>query len=183
MIDLLDKALETLLNQELPGAHIYFDAPDDKFGPTLPAVDLFLYDVRENRELRSNEWVVQRQTNGQVTKQPPPVRVECSYLITAWASGASDEHKLLGQVIQTLVRYPTLPMAVLPDGLKEQESPLPATTLQPSQLQSMSEFWQALGGKPKAALHYAVTIAIEVDTSLEAGPLVLNKQIPGVRDQ
>src|SRR5689334_16419592 len=68
VIDLLDKALETLLAQELPSVHVYFDAPDDKFGPTLPAIDLFLYDIRENRELRSNEWIMQR-TNGQVTKQ------------------------------------------------------------------------------------------------------------------
>jgi len=177
MLDLLDKALEMLFNQELPSVHIYFDAPDDKFGPTLPAIDLFLYDVRENRELRSNEWIVQRQTNGQVTKQRPPVRVECAYLITAWASDARDEHKLLGQVIQTLVRYSTLPDAILPDGLQGQEPPLPATTLQPSQLQSMSEFWQALGGKPKAALTYTVTIAVPAGAPITAGPAVTDSVI------
>jgi hypothetical protein len=30
-------------------------------------------------------------------------------------------------------------------------------------LQSVSEFWQALGGKPKAALNYTVTIGVIVD--------------------
>ena len=47
--------------------------------------------------------------------------------------------------------------------------PLPAVTLQPGRLQSMGEFWQALGGKPKAALNYTVTIAIPVHDSVETG--------------
>ena len=62
MLDDLDMTLEQLLKKELPAAivsqvTITFDTPDGKFPPqsvTLPAVDLFLYDVRENRELRSN---------------------------------------------------------------------------------------------------------------------------------
>jgi hypothetical protein len=44
--------------------------------------------------------------------------------------------------------------------LRGQEPSLPATTLQPGRLQSVAEFWQALGGKPKAALNYTVTIGI-----------------------
>ena len=63
MIDDLDKTLEELLTHELPQAlvdqvAVTFVAPDDQFPPpsvTLPALNLFLYDVRENRELRSNE--------------------------------------------------------------------------------------------------------------------------------
>ncbi|HAA02883.1 MAG TPA: DUF4255 domain-containing protein, partial [Syntrophobacteraceae bacterium] len=137
-----------------------------KWGPR-PTINLFLYDVRENRDLRSNEWIVERQGDGTATKRRPPVRVECSYLVTAWASDASitpalDEHRLLGEVMMVLLRHATIPLGLLQGSLKGQEPPLPAITLQPGRLQSMGEFWQALGGKPKAALNYTVTIGVEV---------------------
>src|SRR5215469_16690397 len=108
MIDDLDRTLEELLRRELRPAlveqvGISFAAPDNDFPPpsvTLPAVDLFLYDIRENLEIRN------------------PVRVDCSYLITAWACEGSstralDEHRLLSEVMKALLRHPTIPEVVL----------------------------------------------------------------------
>ena len=51
-----------------------------------------------------------------------------------------------------LLRFSTLPAEVLQGQLGGQELPPPTSVLQPGQLQSLGEFWQALGGKPKAAL-------------------------------
>jgi Pvc16 N-terminal domain len=181
MIHDLDKTLEELLKRELPPelvsqVTISFATPDDQFPPpsvTLPAIDLFLYDVRENRDLRSNEWQVERRSDGTATKKRPSVRIECSYLVTSWASKSSnspaqDEHRLLGEVMKVLVRHPTIPAAVLQGDLQGQEPPLPAIILQPGRLQSLGEFWQALGGKPKAALNYTVTIGVEAHKPVEA---------------
>ena len=186
MINDLDRTMEELLMRELPPelvsseattrVNISFATPDDQFPPTsvtLPAIDLFLYDVRENRDLRTNEWIVQRQSDGSTTKKRPPVRVECSYLITVWASDSStnpamDEHRLLGEVMMVLLRHTTLPQEVLQGDLRNQHPPLPAVTLQPGRLQSLGEFWQALGGKPKAALNYTVTIGADVHKPIEA---------------
>ncbi len=172
MIDDLDRTLKKLLEQEVPGLteaaqNVLFDAPDRDFHPPLPAVDLFLYDVRENRDLRSNEWAVQRHGSS-ATQTPPPVRVDCSYLITAWAGDTASEHLLLSQVLAALVKYPVLPANVLQGTLVDQELPLPAGILQPAQLQSVAEFWQALGGKPRAALHYTVTISLQAAAPVEA---------------
>ena len=47
--------------------------------------------------------------------------------------------------------------------------------LQPGRLQSLAEFWQALGGKPKATLSYTVTIGVEPGIAVEAGPPVTEK--------
>ncbi len=181
MLDDLDRTLEELLKRALPPdlvrqVSISFATPDAQFPPssvTPPAIDLFLYDVRENRELRNNEWLLEHQSNGTVIKKPPLVRVDCSYLITAWPSESSttpqrDEHRLLGEVMKALLRYPTLPSEILQGSLTEQELPLRAMPLQPMQLQSMGEFWQALGGKPKAALNYTVTISVTVQEPVEA---------------
>jgi hypothetical protein len=194
MIHELDHTLRALLERELPPSlaqqvAISFDPPDDQFPPpavTLPAVDLFLYDVRENHNLRSSEWLVERRSDGTATRQRAPVRVDCSYLITAWPSAgapapAEDEHYILGEVMLALLRHPTLPPQVLQGSLDSQELPLPTTVLQPGQLQSLGEFWQALGGKPKAALNYTVTIAVNVDKPMALGALVTDKQIPGKR--
>lgn len=190
MIVDLDKSLEELLKQELlpvigSTVNICFATPDDDFPPssvTLPAVDLFLYDVRESTELRSNEWIVTRNSDGTSTRKRPPVRVECSYMITAWPAESTpnppqDEHYMLGEVMKVLLRHPELPNGILQGALKDQEPPLPTVTLQPGYLQSLGEFWQALGGKPKAVLNYKVTICVDPFTDEVAGTPVVDKRL------
>ncbi|MGO9272716.1 MAG: DUF4255 domain-containing protein [Terriglobia bacterium] len=198
MIDDLDRTVEELLRRELAPAlveqvGISFAAPDSEFPPssvTLPAIDLFLYDIRENTELRNTQWIVERQLerlgNGAViekaTKRRPPARVDCSYLITAWSSESSttralDEHRPLSEVMKVLLRHPVLPEVLLQGSLKGQEPPLPSSTLQPGRLQSVGEFWQALGGKPKAALNYTVTIGMDFDREIETEVPVVDKTL------
>jgi Pvc16 N-terminal domain len=189
MIDDLDRTVEELLRRELSRAflrqvEISFAAPDSEFPPTgvtLPAVDLFLYDIRENMELRSAGWMVEHSDDGTAMKRRKPVRVDCSYLITAWATETKDrpiqEHLLLSEVMKVLLRYPVIPEALLQGALRGQDPPLPSSTLQPGRLQSVSEFWQALGGKPKAALNYTVTIGLVPDKPVETEVPVRDKRL------
>jgi len=189
MIKDLDETIAALLRRDLPPAlvgqvQISFATPDDQFPPqsvTLPAIDLFLYDVRENLELRSNEVYVERRSDGTATRTQAPVRMDFSYLVTAWPSEsvpdpAEDEHHLLGEVMRVLLRYRTIPEDVLQGVLVGQRPPLPVSSMQPGRLQSLGEFWQALGGKPKAALNYQVTLSVDV-TAPVAVPLVTDKVI------
>ena len=190
MIDDLDRTIEELLKRELTPAlveqvAISFAAPDSEFPPSsvsLPAVDLFLYDIRENLELRNRDWIVEHNNDGTAMRRRAPVRVDCSYLITAWASDSStsralDEHHLLSEVMKVLVRHPILPEVLLQGSLRGQEPPLPSSTLQPGRLQSVSEFWQALGGKPKAALNYTVTIGIVAEKPQDTEVPVADKTL------
>lgn len=171
MIHLVDRTLESMLRRELPSVistqvDISFEPPDNEFPPQsvkVPAIDLFLYDVRENRELRNNEWNTERRSNGTGEKQFAPTRVDFSYLVTAWPNKSSpnptqDEHQILGAVMVTLLRNSRIPADLLAEGLDDEE--LPAAVLQPGRLQSLAEFWQALGGKPKTALNYTVTVSV-----------------------
>jgi hypothetical protein len=174
----LDQTLGALLKSELPGRDqitVSFAAPDDAFSVSLPAVDLFLYDIRENLELRSNDDFLEYRNDLTVARIRPPVRVDASYLITAWpgtgggqSDSSEDEHKLLSAVMWTLLRHPRLPRRYLKGSLAGQHLPLPVSTLQPGRLQSLGEFWQALGGKPKAALNYTVTFPVDVADAEEA---------------
>lgn len=177
MIADLDKSLRALLARDikyLDPDSIQFETPDDQFKPHSNLVaDLFLYDVRENVELRSNEWQVERSAKGGVIQIPPPVRVDCSYLISAWAGDIESEHQLLSDIMVTLLRHPSLPVDLLQGRLAQQTPPLSAVTLQAGRLQSMGEFWQALGGRPRAALHYTVTVSLDVFEKVEDdAPLV-----------
>ena len=67
MIEDLDVSIKALLQYELadihPDLNISFESPDNDFPSgivTTPAVDLFLYDIRENLELRHNEMFFHR---------------------------------------------------------------------------------------------------------------------------
>ena len=66
MLQDLDATLAALLQAELSvqNVAISFAAPDDQFPPSgvsLPAIDFFLYDVREDHDLRSTQWELERQ--------------------------------------------------------------------------------------------------------------------------
>lgn len=190
MIAALDRTLQNLLQEFLPGSladqvTISFAPPDEQFPPqsvSLPAIDLFLYDVRENREIRNTSRRVQRGDNGMATIYHAPVRVDCSYLITAWASDSvpnpmEDEHNLLGQVMQILLNNSVIPDDVIDEQLRSPTPGLSTVVIQPGHLQSIGEFWQAMGGKPKAALNYTVTISLPKPP--ETVPLTTRSGIEG----
>jgi hypothetical protein len=162
MLDDLDRTLREVLVGHVPDLdadHLHFEPPDADFTPVVPAVDLFLYDVRENRQLRTNEWELDRPGNGSVTRHRAPRRVDCSYLITAWAGDPLSEHRLLGRVLRALLQSPVIAGDEAQGELAGQH--LPTSILQPSLLQGIGEFWQAIGNKPRAAVHLTVTVAVD----------------------
>jgi hypothetical protein len=178
----LDSTLAELLRRGLPPklveqVSISFATPDAQFPPaavTLPAINLFLYEIQENRELRGAGDVFERQVDGRVLRAAAPVRVDCNYLVTAWPKAGvqqpeQDEHRLLGEVLRVLLRHREIPREALRGSLEGQPLPVRATVLLPTQQQARSEFWQALGGRPKAAFNYTVTIAFDVDAPEDVG--------------
>jgi Pvc16 N-terminal domain/Carboxypeptidase regulatory-like domain len=172
MIRDLSATLDALLTQpglplELAAAQIIFDRPTEPFNPPQTTVDLFLYDIRENVELRSNEPLYRRPLNQQfLDVEPPPMRIACSYLVTAWPVGGADlalqEHRLLSQVLQMLSHFPTIPPQFLQGSLVGQEPPLPMMTAQTDAVKNPAEFWTAIGNRLRASLNVTVTISVPV---------------------
>jgi hypothetical protein len=164
---------------ELAAAQISFDRPTETFNPTQTTIDLYLYDIRENMELRSNERKLER-LNGQTRVHPAPLRVACSYLVTAWPVGGTDlalqEHRLLGQVLQVLSRHPKIPASFLRGKLIGQEPPLPMMTSQADGLKEPAEFWTAIGNKLRPSLTTTVTIGMEVFAPVTA-PTVITEEV------
>jgi Pvc16 N-terminal domain/Carboxypeptidase regulatory-like domain len=150
---------------ELAAADIVFDRPLDPFTPTKTTIDVFLYDLRENLELRLNDPVIEFRDGYAVTHQAP-LRLACSYLVTAWPVGGTDlalqEHRLLTQVLRVLSHYPTIPFNFLKGSLVGQDPPLPMVALHPDALKNLAEFWSSLGSKLKASLTVTATISVPV---------------------
>lgn len=188
MINDLSQALKNILDdptlpEPLRSAQIEFDHPTDTYTPTggLRTINLFLYDVRENVELRNNELIVER-LNGQANITRPALRVDCSYLVTAWPDGTGQamflqEHQLLSQVLGALSRFSTIPPNFLTGtALAGQEPPLPIITAQVGELKSPSEFWTAMGSRLRPSLTVAVTISIQPFTA-DTVSIAVTKQL------
>lgn len=183
MIADLDDTIAALLRGSLPAElvknlSISFAPPDDRFPPTglkLPAVDFFLFLIEENRELRNREPTHERQEDGRVVQRPAPVRVDCHYLVTAFAESVQkpeeDEHRILGEVLRVLVRHRQIPREFLKGEMAIGQPPLRAAAILPSPNHS-PELWQALKGRPRASLHYVLTISVETGLPIMTLPAV-----------
>lgn len=189
MIRDLDLTLKSLLTTEAePGselrkADISFSVPDEEWQKKGNKLELnaYLYDIRQNRELRTNEMQRQQNQEGKIIQQLSPPRIDCAYLITAWnkaAAGSEDrelqEHRLLTQVLFVLMRHPTIPEGCLQGSLKDQELPLPVVTAQQGHLNDPVEFWNTLNTPARPSINCIVTIALDLKKWREAA-MVLTK--------
>lgn len=151
------------VTDELSNIDIVYDRPVDQFSPQKTTVNLFLYDIRENIELRMNEPIVKLSGN-QATAYPPPLRVSCSYLITVWPKSNEDlallEHRIISQLLQKFRRYKTIPENVLDGTLREQELPVPVVVLQADAARNPADFWSALGIKVRPSFTITATISM-----------------------
>jgi Pvc16 N-terminal domain len=173
MIQDLDDTLKELLVKKVPidlaAIDIKFEMPDEEWKgklSTKPTINLYLYDIRENHELRSNERFLTR--NGTIgTETPSPVRIDFSYLITTWTKEVADEHRLLGRILKTLLQYSVLPSDVLKGEMGTQSLPLRGWVAQPEKTPNAWDFWGAIDGRVKASLNYMVTVAIQPFTPID----------------
>jgi hypothetical protein len=176
----LDESLRLLLRDELSqhgfeGISIAFDAPTKEWATRLsaPTVNLFLYDLREARELRQREWQEHR-ANGAARVERPPLRVDCTYAVTAWARAVEDEHRILSHVLAVLYAHEVLTADELSGTLGDpaaQRFPI-ATRVGEAKGEDKADFWNAVGGTFRVAVDYIVTLACEPGVVFERGPQV-----------
>src|SRR3954453_16304771 len=179
----LDETLRALLKDELErhgfeGVDIAFDAPSRDWSGQLskPAVNLFLYDLREAEGLRSSEWS-RVNKDGRRHETRPPMVMECSYAVTAWTQAVEDEHRLLSQVLAILFAYPQLPEERLNGRLMNGSQPWPVKGRIGQGKGEKSDFWSAVGGQYKVSLDYVVRLAVESGARRERGPEVRTQTI------
>lgn len=160
MIQDVDDTLKALLIHKVPidlaAIDISFEAPTKGWssGVSRPTLNLFLYDIRENHELRSNQR--HRDVSG-----PARVRIDLCYMITAWTADVSDEHQLLGRVLTTLLQFPSLPADVLRGSMTSQPFALRAWIAQTERTLNPWDFWGNVEHHMKVALNFVLTVALQ----------------------
>jgi hypothetical protein len=194
VINDLTESLAAMVRGEAAGgsglalADIVYDRPVESFSPTQPTLNLFLFDIRENLELRSAEPVTEFVGSQWVTRRPP-LRVACSYLVTAWPGNVPgeasflNEQGLLAQALLVFARFSAVPDRYLKGSLAGQQPPLPMITAQASGLKDPAEFWTAMGNKLRASLSVSVTVSMQpfLD-AVNAAPVRTNVVNLGLRD-
>jgi hypothetical protein len=176
----LDETLRQTLIRYVPldpsEIEISFDTPDREWsgGLTRPAINCFLYDVRENHKLRLSGWEVRRDgANKTAGRVKGPLRINATYQVTTWARAHEDEHRLLWRVLAALMRHPILPQDLLTGALREQPYPIPTHVGQPEHLPSnVGDLWSALDNRIRPSLTYVVTLALDPELVVTS-PLVV----------
>ena len=154
---------------------VRFEAPTREFAASLtrPTLSLFLFDVRENNELRHTS-LEQMRANGRATYRVPPRRFDLRFLVSALTTEIADEHLLLERTLITLMQHPTFPDELLPQSLRVANPPLAAQVVKPEDDDGLLDVWSGLDARPRPALLYVVTVPVDLEVAFEA-PLVLTR--------
>jgi len=177
---------EAVPASELATATISFAVPDKDWRGQGTGLDLdvYLYRVIDNRELRSNAHRPVYNVDGSVTSEIFPSRIECSYIISAWNKATPipgqenelQEHRLLSQVFYVLWRNPTMPSKYLVGLLANAEIALPLVAGESEDMAAKPDFWSAIDSYVRPAITCRVTIALDLDLDV-TGPMMTSANL------
>jgi hypothetical protein len=182
MIPDVDDSLRRLIERDaLEGSdvEVVFDAPNRDWAArrSVPTVDVFLYDIREDVSRRDVAPQIVRDGSGRVVERRlPPRRFRLSYLLTAWTQRPEDEHRLLAQLLGTLLRHDAIPEDLVSGDLHDLAAPVVLElALPPGPDRSLTDIWSALGGELKPSLDLVVVAPIDPSRRFSPAPPVLEE--------
>jgi len=167
----MNKMLRAYVDKDVA---IRFDLPDVDATQSDAAISVFLYDIHEDLQLRTAESRGFNAGTGRLS--PGWVNVKCNYLITYWESTgpATDPSnpesqpdnqaiQVMSQVLTALINNRQL--ACIPGAYTQVIPPKES-------LNSLGNFWQSLGNRPRLSLNYCVTVPISLsDKGEEVTPV------------
>ncbi|MBN2088316.1 DUF4255 domain-containing protein [candidate division KSB1 bacterium] len=187
MLNQLDQILKDILDdskapKELKDAEVSFEIPKENYAPDKDTINLYLYDIHENRKLRDPSPIYEL-VDGDFVKKSPPIRVDCSYMLTAWNGktgehSTADEHLLLSQALTWFSSFPEIPAKYFPADWKDKSKasyqmfPVYLSVAQFDGIKDPGEFWAALGSPPRPYINVTATIAMTLKGPDEMGPPV-----------
>jgi hypothetical protein len=191
-LTLVDEMLKVVLEDGVPSlgpaggigpSQVFFDPPEvTPISGAPPQLSVYLVDVRENVKLRSNERQ-QTTSAGAVVSRRAPYRLDCHYLISAFAGTQAGtppmQHNMLYETTEALVRArPLVPARVLAGHSQllgwpseQQDLELPLTINPPEGFPKLAEFWGTIGHRHpwRPVVHAIVTIPVDFKESLPVG--------------
>lgn len=158
--------LEKYVNKDVA---IRFDLPDVDATQSDAAISVFLYDIHEDLQLRTAE---SRGFNAGTKRLSPGwANVKCNYLITYWESTgpATDAGNPDSQPDNQAIKVMSQVLAALINNRQLADIPGAYTQVMPPKenLNSLGNFWQSLGNRPRLSLNYCVTVPISLSDKCE----------------
>ncbi|MCK5057101.1 MAG: DUF4255 domain-containing protein [Candidatus Aminicenantes bacterium] len=174
----LGETLKQLLTENLLSlgspVNIVFDSPADieMQNDSPHTLSLFLFKVETNPHMNNREM---QNINHKKLKYPP-ITLDLFYLLTPFANDRSQEHLILGKVMQTFHDQAILKGRFLKEGLEGTGSEF-RLTLFSLPFEEMFQLWQSFTEKSfRLSICYKVT-PVEIDsTREEEARRVLEKQ-------
>ncbi|WP_323837421.1 DUF4255 domain-containing protein [Photorhabdus africana] len=164
----INQALNTILSQYLNingnKIDIRFDLPEINSIQPEPTVSVFLYNIHEDLQLRSAE--PRRYNPATRSLLPGWVNINCSYLITYWdankpsSDSSSPDSQPNNQAAQVMTRV--LNALINNRQLTGIPGAYTRVILQQENLNSLGNFWQALGNRPRLSLLYSITAPMKL---------------------
>lgn len=161
------------------GVTIIFDLPQTDNPPTEPTLSVFLYEIHEDLQMRTAQMRVPtyNKIDKSVSIAPGWVNVNCNYIITYWditqtqsiglgSPGDAPDNpaiKVMNQVVNALINNRTLPG--IPGAYTKMIPPK-------DELNSLGNFWQSLGNKPRLSLNLSVTVPVTLTDHNDTVPAV-----------
>lgn len=157
---------------------IEFDRPTREWSSRLskPTLNLFLFDVRERTEFRDAVPRTTVDSEGRYTQQRKPMRVDLSYVVTAWTKEAGDEHRILARALAAMYRSSELAPDSLSGQLVDSTVPLLTRVSTPEHLAKPADLWGVLDNELHASLTWVVTAPLDVWTPV-TGPMVRTREL------
>ncbi|MDQ7981310.1 DUF4255 domain-containing protein [Paraburkholderia sp. SARCC-3016] len=166
------------------GVSIIFDLPAADSPPTEPTLSVFLYEIHEDLQMRTAQMRVPTYHADTRTSTIAPgwVNVCCNYIITYWdiaqtatsspgsPGGAPDNAsiKVMNQVVNALINNRQL--ADMPGAYTRMIPPK-------DELNTLGNFWQALGNKPRLSLSLSVTVPVFLTDDSDTAPAVQSTEV------
>ncbi|MEV4441063.1 Pvc16 family protein [Streptomyces sp. NPDC049577] len=173
LIGSVDRVLKEFLEQRTApgGTHlkVSFEVPAEGYeelvgevygnDPTL--VNAFLYDIQEDRPRRTGGASFDKDSEDSGTLRQAPRWYTLSYLLTARAKKAEDQHGVLSTLLVVLPAFADR----LPELLRFPQGCSATAVFGRSQAdgRSLAEMWNALRTPPRPGLELAITVPVVPD--------------------
>jgi hypothetical protein len=133
------------------------------------ALNIFLYAMEEDAEKRSSEKQFELKEEGWISTEPP-LRLKCTYMISAWSAEANPESAALSQISMLSAAYKvfasakTLPATYMPAQLNTPGLPKPVIGFAENALPGNPDFWISAGCAFRPSFSVNITVSLPVPT-------------------
>jgi hypothetical protein len=194
MLNLVDNVILRLLDAgwttSPPPAKpaFFFTVPDGDWQTRVKArtglqLNIYLYEVRENRDFRRPQWDNVPLPDRTVVLSQPPVYLDCHYLISAWSSTEDsdmtspilDEHQVLSEALRVLLRNPDVvpaALGVIGGGVVFQNAHVYLSVAAPEPPRVLNDFWSTMKLPWRVAIMLVVTAPLDLLKDSPPSPVV-----------